>query len=165
MSLTLFWIFSLLMLGFAAAVVLLRNPVSSALSLVMSFVGLAALFVMLDAFFIGVTQILVYAGAVMVLFLFIVMLLDLRSERARRINLAAWIGGVVVIGGFVAVLSRVVSSLPDAGSSKPPIQPVNDVAAIGFTLFHNFWFPFEVIGILLVVATIGVVLLSKKELK
>ena len=79
MQLALFWVFAVLMLIFGAAVVFLRNPVSSALSLVMSFVFLAALFITLDAFFIGVVQVLVYAGAVMVLFLFIIMLLDLRS--------------------------------------------------------------------------------------
>jgi NADH-quinone oxidoreductase subunit J len=70
-------------------VVLNRNPVASALSLVVSFLGLAALFVSLDAFFIGVIQVLVYAGAVMVLFLFIIMLLDVRAEERRKLNLAA----------------------------------------------------------------------------
>ena len=80
----LFWIFALLMLGFGAAVVVNRNPIASALSLVVSFLGLAALFMSLDAFFIGIIQVLVYAGAVMVLFLFIIMLLDLRAEDAAQ---------------------------------------------------------------------------------
>src|SRR5688572_11744741 len=97
MQLALFWLFSFLMLAFALAVVFLRNPVSSALSLVMSFVGLAALFVLQDAYFIGVVQVLVYAGAVMVLFLFIIMLLDLRSEKTRRLNIAAWSGGGLIL--------------------------------------------------------------------
>ncbi|MGB7837496.1 MAG: NADH-quinone oxidoreductase subunit J, partial [Terrimicrobiaceae bacterium] len=97
MQLALFWVFAALMLIFGAAVVFLRNPVSSALSLVMSFIFLAALFITLDAFFIGVVQVLVYAGAVMVLFLFIIMLLDLRSERPRRVNIGAWIGGALVV--------------------------------------------------------------------
>ena len=81
-----FWLFSALMLGFACAVVFNRNPVASALSLVVSFGGLAALFFMLDAYFIGTIQILVYAGAVMVLFLFIIMLLDMKVEERRRLN-------------------------------------------------------------------------------
>src|SRR3982750_4980590 len=92
----LFWFFALMMLGFGAAVVLNRNPVASALSLVMSFLGLAALFMSLDAYFIGIIQVLVYAGAVMVLFLFIIMLLDLRAEKLRKINWIASAGGVVV---------------------------------------------------------------------
>ncbi|HEY8650781.1 MAG TPA: NADH-quinone oxidoreductase subunit J, partial [Chthoniobacterales bacterium] len=80
MSLVLFWCFALLMLVFGAAVIINRNPVASALNLVVSFFGLACLFISLDAYFIGIIQVLVYAGAVMVLFLFIIMLLDLRTE-------------------------------------------------------------------------------------
>src|SRR3954467_6545636 len=92
----LFWIFALLMLVFGAAVVINRNPVASALSLVVSFLGLSALFVSLNAYFIGVIQVLVYAGAVMVLFLFIIMLLDLRAEEVRRLNWGAVAGGAAV---------------------------------------------------------------------
>ena len=92
MSLALFWIFAALTLLFGLGVVFFRSPVSSAMSLVMSFVGLAALFVTLDAFFIAVVQVLVYAGAVMVLFLFIIMLLDLRTE-ARRSAVGAILRG------------------------------------------------------------------------
>lgn len=168
MQLALFWIFSLLMLVFALAVVFLRNPVSSALSLVMSFVGLAALFVMLDAFFIGVVQVLVYAGAVMVLFLFIIMLLDLRSEKTRRLNLAAWAGGGLVLIGFVSLLGKVLFVKPgyDAITREPmPAGPITDVVGVGVTLFKNYTLPFQVVGVLLLVATVGVVLLSKKELK
>ena len=86
MSPFLFWIFAVLTVIFGAAVVLNRNPVASALSLVVSFLGLSALFMSLDAFFVGIIQVLVYAGAVMVLFLFIIMLLDIRAEERRRIN-------------------------------------------------------------------------------
>jgi NADH-quinone oxidoreductase subunit J len=167
MQLTLFWIFSALMLLFALGAVLLRNPVSCAMSLVMTFVALAAVFVTLDAFFIAVVQVLVYAGAVMVLFLFIIMLLDLREEKSRRVRLSAWVGGGLVVGGFVAALSQVVSSLPALDVPKPAISDpaVSDVAAIGFALFKNFNLPFQIVGILLLVATVGVVLLSRKELK
>ncbi len=97
MSPLLFWIFVAIMLFFGGMVVLNRNPVASALSLVVCFLALAALFVSLDAYFIGVIQILVYAGAVMVLFLFIIMLLDLKAEVRRRTNLPAICGGFVVI--------------------------------------------------------------------
>ncbi|PYK04971.1 MAG: NADH-quinone oxidoreductase subunit J, partial [Verrucomicrobia bacterium] len=89
----LFWVFALLMLIFGVAVVINRNPVASALSLVVSFLGLAALFMSLDAYFIGIIQVLVYAGAVMVLFLFIIMLLDLRAEERRRVNWLTLSGG------------------------------------------------------------------------
>ncbi|MGH8047871.1 MAG: NADH-quinone oxidoreductase subunit J family protein [Chthoniobacterales bacterium] len=171
MTLFLFWAFAALMLAFALGVVFLRNPVSSAMCLVVSFIGLASLFFLLDAFFIGIIQILVYAGAVMVLFLFIIMLLDLKAEKRRRINLPAWLGGVVVIAGFVAILARVIHSgaketLADFTLTKPELSPAAaDVKAIGFTLFTDFNLPFQIIGVLLLVATIGVVVLSKKELK
>ena len=92
MSPFLFWIFAVLTVTFGAAVVLNRNPVASALSLVVSFLGLSALFMSLDAFFVGIIQVLVYAGAVMVLFLFIIMLLDIRVEERRRINWVAAVG-------------------------------------------------------------------------
>src|SRR3954469_10440358 len=107
MSPILFWFFALLMLGFGAAVVINRNPVASALSLVVSFLGLAALFVSLDAYFIGVIQVLVYAGAIMVLFLFIIMLLDLHAETLRRINWPATAGGAAVAIAFFAQLCYV----------------------------------------------------------
>lgn len=166
MSLILFWIFAILTLLFASGVIIFRNPVSSAMSLVMSFVGLAALFVTLDAFFIAVVQVLVYAGAVMVLFLFIIMLLDLRTGERRPIKLAAWAGGGLVFAGFLGVLARVVSSLPGILHTKPEILPgINDVLQVGMMLFRRFNLPFQVIGVLLLVATVGVVVLSRRELK
>src|SRR6201982_503627 len=96
MSPFLFLLFAVFTVTFGAAVVLNRNPVASALSLVVSFLGLSALFMSLDAFFVGIIQVLVYAGAVMVLFLFIIMLLDIRAEERRRIN---WLAGAGGLGG------------------------------------------------------------------
>ena len=95
------------MFVFGAAVVINRNPIASALSLVICFMGLSALFMSLDAFFIGIIQVLVYAGAVMVLFLFIIMLLDLRAEKLRKIN---WSLGRGAWRLRVASSSRFVSS-------------------------------------------------------
>lgn len=167
MSLVLFWAFAALMLLFAVGVVVLRNPVSSAMCLVVSFVGLASLFFLLDAFFIGIIQILVYAGAVMVLFLFIIMLLDLKTERARRLNVPTVLGGLLVLAGFVAILVRVISSNPQFAAVKPALAQTNsnDVAAVGVALFTQFNLPFQIIGVLLLVATVGVVVLSKRDLK
>src|SRR5882757_4699339 len=118
------------MLAFALGVVFMRNPVSSAMCLVVSFVGLASVFFLLDAYFIGIIQVLVYAGAVMVLFLFIIMLLDLKAERRRRINTPAFIGGGAVILCFVAILAKVIHSNPAFEKVKPALSgPVNDVKA------------------------------------
>src|SRR5436305_267115 len=137
MSPFLFWSFALLMLVFGAAVVINRNPVASALSLVVCFLGLAALFVSLNAFFVGVIQILVYAGAVMVLFLFIIMLLDLRVEKLRKINWPATIGGIVVAIVFLAQVLSVIGRFPLAQQHFPAssTSAVDDVRGIGMRLF------------------------------
>jgi NADH-quinone oxidoreductase subunit J len=163
----LFWIFSLMMIGFGIAVVVNRNPVASALSLVVSFLGLAALFAMLDAYFIAVIQILVYAGAVMVLFLFIIMLLDLRGEQRRKINAVVFSGGVLVALALFFQIYSVVHKLRVSEEPFPPLPlvKINDVHNIGLLLFDKYNLPFQIIGILVLVATIGVIVLSKRELR
>jgi NADH-quinone oxidoreductase subunit J len=165
MSPFLFWFFALMMLGFGTAVVVNRNPVASALSLVVSFLGLAALFITLDAYFIGIIQVLVYAGAVMVLFLFIIMLLDLRAETKRQINLLASAGAITVAIAFVLQIFYVVGHFKSAGQPFPPLarSTTDDVRNIGAMLFSNYNLPFQIIGVLVLVATIGVVLLSRRE--
>jgi len=162
-----FWSASALMLVFGAAVIINRNPVASALSLVVSFLGLAALFVSLDAFFIGVIQVLVYAGAVMVLFLFIIMLLDLRAEERRSINLVAFIGGTVVALTFLAQVYHVIGQLRSAHEPFPALAASrpDDVHGIGLLLFESYNLPFQIIGVLILVATVGVIVLSKRQLR
>ncbi|MEY2487279.1 MAG: NADH-quinone oxidoreductase subunit [Verrucomicrobiota bacterium] len=163
----LFWIFSLLMLIFGAAVVINRNPVASALSLVVSFLGLSALFMSLDAFFVGIIQILVYAGAVMVLFLFIIMLLDLRAEKLRRINWTATAGGIAVALVFLTQVLTIIGRFEPARRPFPPLSAsaMDDVRGVGLRLFENYNVPFQIVGVLVLVATIGVVVLSKRELR
>ena len=166
MTPVLFWVFALFMLGFACAVVFNRNPVASALSLVMSFLGLAALFISLDAYFIGTIQVLIYAGAVMVLFLFIIMLLDLKAEERRKLNYVSVVGGLAVTVGFIAELVTVIGSLPSGDGQFPRLAgQLDDVRNIGTLLFSKYNLPFQVVGVLLLVATVGVVVLSKRELK
>ena len=162
-----------MMLVFGAAVVINRNPVASALSLVVSFLALAALFMSLDAYFIGIIQVLVYAGAIMVLFLFIIMLLDLRAEKLRKINWIASAGGVAVALALIVQIFAVIGRFHAAKQTFPPLpRPVlsgvegstsDDVHRIGFLLFGNFTLPFQIIGIVILVATVGVVMLSRRE--
>jgi NADH-quinone oxidoreductase subunit J len=166
MSPFLFYFFAFLMLVFGAAVILNRNPIASALSLVICFMGLSALFMSLDAFFIGIIQVLVYAGAVMVLFLFIIMLLDLRTEQLRKINYVAVAGGAAVALALFVQIFFVVRQLNSAAQPFPALtEKTDDVHNIGFLLFSNFNLPFQIIGVLVLVATIGVVVLSKRELR
>ena len=180
----LFWLFSTIMLIGGTAVIAFRNPVSSALSVVTCFVGLAGLFIGLSAFFVGIIQILVYTGAVMVLFLFIIMLLDLKDEQKRAKALAPLAAGIGLSIAFIVQLVGVLSRTPDkiapslnsealakaaenfesgtkiATALKDGRLP--DVHLIGHTLFTQYNLPFQIIGVLLLVATIGVVVLSKK---
>ncbi len=165
MSPFLFWIFALLTVIFGAAVVLNRNPVASALSLVVSFLGLSALFMSLDAFFVGIIQVLVYAGAVMVLFLFIIMLLDIGVEERRRINWLAAVGGIGVAVILLVQIYVVIGHSQSSRRTFPPLaaSTTDDVWHIGRLLFTNYNLPFQIIGVLVLVATIGVVLLSRRE--
>jgi NADH-quinone oxidoreductase subunit J len=159
-----FWIFAVGLVGSALAVVLNRNPVASALSLVGTFLFLAALFVTLEAFFLAMVQIIVYAGAVMVLFLFIIMLLDIRAESQRPIP---WVkGGVVALlaACFFVVFDAVLTDLPQGG--LPLVWGENEAALtakeLGRVIFSKYLLPFEITALLLLVATIGVVHLSRR---
>ncbi len=183
MPIILFWLFSLVMLIGAIAVVCFRNPVSSALSMVVSFAGLAGLFLGLDAYFAGIIQILVYAGAIMVLFLFIIMLLDLKAEEHRSPKFAPIIGGLGIFLAFTIQLAGILSKsqaetlptldLKSAASRLSQSSPgiarplaagsLPDVHLIGYHLFTEYNLPLQIIGTLLLVATVGVVVLSKKE--
>ena len=165
MSPILFWLFASLTVIFGGAVVLNRNPVASALCLVVSFLGLSALFMSLDAFFIGIIQVLVYAGAVMVLFLFIIMLLDIRVEERRKINWLAAGGGASVAAILLIQVGVVIKHFQPARQIFPPLlnSTTDDVWNIDRLLFSNFNLPFQIIGVLVLVATIGVVLLSRRE--
>jgi len=111
--------------------------------------------------------VLVYAGAVMVLFLFIIMLLDLKAEELRKTNFVAWAGGFVVAAGFVAELWFVLQKFDLGKTAFPALSEkrVDDVHNVGNALFATHNLPFQVIGALILVATIGVVVLSKRELK
>ena len=166
MSPILFWLFSALLLGFAIAVIVNRNPVASALSLVVSFLGLAALFVTLDAYFLSIIQVLVYGGAVMVLFLFIIMLLDLKEEERRKPNLAVLAGGSAVVVLFVLELITVIERFPLGSRGMEPLAvKLSDSRDIGMMLFSSYNLPFQVIAVLVLVASVGVVVLGKRELK
>lgn len=167
MSPFLFYLFAAMTLIFGVAVVVNRNPVASALSLVVSFLGLAALFVGLDAYFIAVIQVLVYAGAVMVLFLFIIMLLNIQGEERRKVNVPTYVGGGLVSVAFIAQLWLVLEKFSGGDAAFPPLSQknVDDVRNVGTTLFSTHNLPFQVIGVLILVATIGVIVLSKRELK
>lgn len=143
-----------------------RNPVTSAMFLVLTIVSMAGLFLLLHAFFLAAVQVLVYAGAVIVLFLFVIMLLDLKEEERRKIKLAGLIAALLAVGAIGAVFFKVFSSSAQQLTSGLPSPTLEgSTASLGKILFTQYLLPFEILSVLLLVAMVGVILLSKKDLK
>ena len=140
-----------------------RNPVTSAMFLVLTMASLAGLFVLLHAFFLAAVQILVYAGAVMVLFLFVIMLLDLKEEERRRVRFSGLLAGLVAVGAILAIFLTSLGQSNLTGTKNATLE--GQTPDLGRLLFESYLLPLEIVGVLLLVAMVGVVLLSKKELK
>jgi len=163
----LFYVFAALAVIFAIMVVanpFSRSPVTSAMFLVLTMACLAGLFTLLHAFFLAAVQILVYAGAVMVLFLFVIMLLDLKEEQRRQIKSLGLVAGLVSVGSILAIFIRsLLAAKPGEGAVTPNVE--GSTYKLGELLFTKYLLPFEIVSVLLLVAMVGVVLLSKKDLK
>ena len=159
----LFYIFSALALICGIMVLVSRNPVNSAMFLVLTIASLAGLFVLLEAFFLAAVQILVYAGAVMVLFLFVIMLLDLKVEERRRIKIIALGGAVISVGAILAIFFKSLGTANLSATRAPDFKA--GTMELGHLVFSQYLLPFELVSVLLLVAMIGVILLSKKDLK
>ena len=167
-----FWVFAVVLLAAAALVVGSRNPVHSVLFLILAFFNAAGLFVLLGAEFLAMILVVVYVGAVAVLFLFVVMMLDVDFVELRSGFL-----DYLPIGGFVAVIllieliavgtgwvlaPEVAASLPDP---SPPLDAVSNTAAIGQLLYTRYVFFFQVAGLVLLVAMIGAIVLTIRHRK
>ena len=180
----LFNIFAVLAVLSALLVVvnpLSRNPVTSAMFLVTTMISISGLFVLLNAYFLAAVQILVYAGAVMVLFLFVIMLLDIQETARRKLRIVSLVMGFVAVGALFGVYkSSVEATYEKAGHETQALGQAAEEAeedsevvvgrtqALGQELFSHeggFILPFEIVSILLLVAMIGAILLSKKELR
>ncbi len=159
----LFFIFSALALTCGVMILVSRNPVNSAMFLVLTIASLAGLFVLLEAFFLAAIQILVYAGAVMVLFLFVIMLLDLKVEERRKIKTLAVAGAVIAVGTIVAIFCKSLHGTTLSATRAPDFRA--GTMELGHLLFSQYVLPFEIVSVLLLVAMVGVILLSKKDLK
>ena len=147
-----------------------KNPVPSALWLVSTMFALAGIYVLLNAQFIAAMQVLVYAGAVMVLFVFIIMLLDLKAEQRRKFNKLAVGGGALVALAFAAQVVGVLERFPMGKKAfpvmkLPPGESLNDIQKVGESMFSQHTLPLQIVGVLILVATIGVIVISKRELK
>jgi NADH-quinone oxidoreductase subunit J len=165
-----FYVTAALILGFALLVITTKNTVHAVLFLVLNFLAVAALYVLLTAQFLAVIQVLVYAGGIVVLYLFVVMLVNLKrqpedhSAPQRR----PWLG----FGLSAAVLAQLAAILVWGGAGTPADpqtmqntdMAVNNVERIGMLLYTDYLIPFEVASMLLLVAMVGAIILAKREL-
>lgn len=148
-------------------VITCRNPINSALSLVMTFFCLATFYLMLDAPFMAAIQVIVYAGAIMVLIVFVIMLLNIRTETAKIGTHAKLFGSLVGIMSLVELivfLNRSSLTGMTGGMSSDVVRKVGHVELIGKALYTDFLLPFEIASILLLVAIIGAVILAKRKI-
>jgi NADH-quinone oxidoreductase subunit J len=156
-----FYLFSTLTLAAAILVVTSRNAVNSAMFLIVTFLGMASLFVLLESYFLAVIQVLVYAGAVVVLFLFIIMLLDVKGATVRPrlwTIVSSGLAGVLLLAGLTVMLKR--AGLDVTAAAGPGVG--SNLKAFGVELFTTYLLPMQVTGFLLLVAMIGVIVLSKR---
>ncbi len=160
-----FWIFAAPLIVSALLVVLVRNPVYAAMSLVAAFFCMAGIYVLLTAHLIAFLQVLVYAGAIMVLFLFVIMLLNLSDEELGLSRVKSMkVLGVVGAVGLVAVIVRSVQEL--GRLPMPQVDPATfgTVKAVGRILFTQYLLPFEATSVLLLVAIVGAVVVAKQRI-
>lgn len=160
-----FYALSGIAIASAIGVVLAKNPVYSVLFLILTFFAIAGHYVILNAQFLAAVHVIVYAGAIMVLFLYVIMMLNLNKEAEPHkpvwIKFAAVIAGGLLLITLVGAL-RAAEVLPPAQNLDPNIGLVKN---LGNILFHEFLLPFEVSSILFLAAMVGAVMLGKREIK
>ncbi len=163
MSVVTFWILALLVVGSAAGLILRRNPIHGALFLVINLASVAALFLTLRAEFLAWVQVIVYAGAIAVLFVFAIMVLIPGKEETGPDALRSqrWVA-VPLVGVFLIFVGLMLRSATLSGPARGPASP-GSVEVIGRLLFTDYLFPFEVTSVLLMTALVGVVALTKRK--
>lgn len=156
----LFWIFAIVGVGCGIMVVWHRNPMGSAIYLVVTMLCLSGLYALLHGAFVAVLQVLIYAGAVMVLMLFVIMMLNIRQVSAQREGgLLIWaLAGIV---GVIVVAKMATLFTPT--SPQPPAEDFGTIQEVGTLLFTRYLLLFEMISVLLLIAIIGAVILAKRR--
>jgi NADH-quinone oxidoreductase subunit J len=165
MDIFFFLIFAAIALICAVNVVLQRHPISSALSLIGVMGSIAVLYLLLGAEFIAMAQIIVYAGAVMVLFIFVIMLLNAGAEVRRGRSWTVQLLGIPALAAFVALICFFVErGFANAGYVKFGNFTGGSAQSVGYALFTTYLLPFEVTSVLILVAILGAIVLARKEL-
>lgn len=162
-----FVLLAVLAIASALAMVLNKNTVNSALFLVLNLLSVAGLYLLLQAQFLAMIQIVVYAGAIMVLFLFVIMLLNIDEEQSlfdkfRVKYLLAFLLGVIVFGQIIYSLGGVTDLLPEISAE---MEHVGTVEAIGDVMYTSYLLPFEVTAILLTAAVVGALMIAQYKVK
>jgi NADH-quinone oxidoreductase subunit J len=159
----LFWVFSILGLAGGIGLLLNRNPVHAALCLIVNFFSIAGLYLSLQAEFLAVIQVLVYAGAIMVLFLFVIMLLNLSAEPKQSyspLRIAAFVLGIAFVAEMLIVFRN---AAPISGSHLLEGEFLfSSAEAVGALLMTRYLFPFEMISAILLAALVGAIVIAKK---
>jgi NADH-quinone oxidoreductase subunit J len=162
-----FTVVSLVAVVSAILVVVCRNPINSALALVLTFFSVATFYVTMDAPFLAAVQVMVYAGAIMVLIIFTIMLLNIRVNASKKQSHKVILGSII---GFFTLLNTAYiiyksqAAQPVGTYSPEMIRSVGHTQLIGREMFTNFLLPFEITSILLLVAIVGAVILAKKKI-
>jgi NADH-quinone oxidoreductase subunit J len=159
-------IFASLAVASAFLMVTRRNPVTSALYLVVNFFSISAIYLMLRAQFVAIIQILVYAGAIMVLFLFVIMLLNLSAEKKLAENITYKKLTAVIIALFMFSSIAITAFFAFTGKYKslhPQAETLGTVESIGKELYTTFSFPFELVTLILIAAIVGAIVLAQKK--
>jgi NADH-quinone oxidoreductase subunit J len=150
----------------AVGVIFFRNAIRSALCLVLNFFVLAFLYFTLNCEMLGIVQIVVYTGAIMVLFLFVIMLLNLgaiQTDKDEKLDIKLPVGIMLGLGLFALIASQIVPQMIKIQTPKAP-DNFGSPQAVGNTLFSNYLYPFEIASILLLVGIVGSILLAKRRL-
>ncbi len=159
-----FFVLSTLTLLFAIGVILSRNPISSVLFLILTFFTISAHYIMMNAQFLAIVNIIVYAGAIMVLFLFVVMLMNLNSDtepqKSTLVQFAAVLSGGTLFLIFMSAFKTSTLVLPEINTTANSVGLIKN---LGKELFTNYIFPFEISSVLFLSAMIGAVVLGKKD--
>ena len=160
----LFWLLSALALGGAMVLITARSPVHSVLALIVTFFAISGHYILMNAQFLAIVNIIVYAGAIMVLFLFVVMLMNLNASAEPKKNRTLQFAGFISGGCLFLVI---VAALRNAGTVSNTTEMVTGnsglIANLGHELFNNYVIPFEISSVLFLSAMIGAVVISKKE--
>jgi NADH-quinone oxidoreductase subunit J len=163
----LFYLFSSVLIASALGVIVSRNPVHAALSLVLCFVTSAAVWLLIEAEFLAVVLVLVYVGAVMVLFLFVVMMLDINTEEMRsgftRYAWLGWITAAVVIVEIVGVVTAKSLGVDVTGGFAPLPPDYSNTQELGQVLYTQYIYPIELAAVLLLVAIVAAITLTMRK--